>query len=188
MNIGYSGRLPYDSGVYPEHLDESVEPGRYRLRPHRIYNQNCCLSTLGPRASYMGYGNSTPSKRNVIAPALFAVDVESELSNRNLKNSRLRNQEVNFIDPKKFKFVDAEHCNHFLDPVATRQTDAPWMYRELAVNRFVNPNKDPQENIYYDDSHNTRLEAKDNLQIKYDSPIEYDQSLPPLQRQKHIVL
>jgi len=188
MNIGYSGRLPYDNGVYPEHLDESVGPGKYRLSPHRIYNQNCCLSTLGPRAVYMGYGVSTPSGRNVIAPALKAVDVESELTNRNLKNSRLRNQEVNFIDPKKFKFVDADNCDHFLDPIASRQTDAPWMYREIALNRFINPNKDPQENIYYDDAHNSRLEAKDNLRIHYPTPIDSDPTLPPLQRQKHIVL
>lgn len=180
MNIGYSGKLPYDTGVYREDLEESLGPGSYRLNPNHIHNNSCCLSTLGPRAVHLGYGVSTPTGASEIAPALKVVDIESDLSNRNLKNSKLRNQEVNFMNSKKYGLKNANICDHFLDPIASRITHpASCMYRGVAINRFYNLNKDPQENIYWDDRHDTKLEMKDNYKMKMPHPIENDTTLPP---------
>ena len=47
MNIGHSSKLPYDKTYYPDHLDESVAPGDYRLQVYSIYSPDSCFAPIG---------------------------------------------------------------------------------------------------------------------------------------------
>lgn len=177
MNIGYSGRLQYARGAYPDRLEEVTGPLQYKVNPNYNYNCEGCLSTLGPRASFMGYGVTTPAG-HVVAQSQAIVDIESDLSNRNLKLSKLKSQEVNFMDVRKYGAINAKHCSKFLDPMASRLTNPPCTYRDMAVNRFYDLDRDPQTNIFWDFNKNTKLEAKDNHIPNYRDPIDFDPSLP----------
>lgn len=179
MNIGYSGRLPYDKGAYDDKLKDMTGSVSYRVNPNYVFNCDGCLSTLGPRAFHMGYGVSTPAG-NVVAAGQHkdVIDLESELTNRNLKNSKLKSQEVNFIDVSKYGVKHAKVCNHFLDPMASRIMNPPCTYREMAINRFYDLNNDPQTNIYWDGARNTKLEAKDNFKPRMVKPKDFDATLP----------
>ena len=80
-NIGSSGSLVNDQCAYDDRLTESVTPLNYNLDPAQISNCKNCLSVFGPRGNH---GVSSVSAKEV-APRQAAVDVESILSNRNMK-------------------------------------------------------------------------------------------------------
>jgi hypothetical protein len=162
LNIGHSGRLGYDQCAYSDRLQESVGPLGYRLDPNWQENCNQCLSTLGPRSSYMGQGVSTASGFP-IATAQKLVDVESVLSNRNVKNTKCRRDGVNPINVTKFGVQHQRVCGDFLNPLSSRLTYPTANYRDMAVNRFYDLDRNPQVNIFYDFAVNTKLEAKDNF-------------------------
>jgi len=162
LNIGHSSRLGYDSCAYYDRLEESVGPIGYRLDPNSIENCNQCLSTLGPRSSYMGQGVSS-AVGFPIATSQKLVDVESVLSNRNLKTTKCRRDGVNPINVIKFGVKHQRICNDYLNPLSSRLTFPAANYRDMAVNRFYNLDRNPQANIFYDFSVNTKLEAKDNF-------------------------
>ncbi len=164
LNIGHSSRLGYDTCAYNDRLDESVGPLGYRLDPNQQENCNQCLSTLGPRSSYMGQGVSTLDGKTIAASQKL-VNLESILSNRNVKTSKCRRDNVNPIDVTKFETKHFGECNDYLDPLSSRLTLPAFNYRELALNRFHNLDRNPQLNIFYDFSINTKLEAKDNYTI-----------------------
>lgn len=163
VNIGYSSRLPYDECAYDDKLYESVGPLKYQLNPDKIYNCDACLSTLGPRSGFMGFGVSTPVKNQ---PALSQngqmVDIESILSNRNVPASKCRKNELNPINVTKFPVKHPRVCNSFINPLSSRLSYPPATYRDAGINRFYNLNKNPQANIYWDTATNTSLELKDN--------------------------
>lgn len=177
--IGHSSKLIYDPGCYCDKLDESVGPLLYKLNPNQIKNCNACLSTFGPRSSNgpMSYGVST-TVGNKVAPSQQLVDVESILSNRNVLLSKCKDGQVNDIDVTKFKLKNAKICNHFLDPESSLLTLSPKNNRGVSINRFYNLPKNPQANIFWDFSINTRLEARDNFKIKIPKLINYDPTYP----------
>jgi hypothetical protein len=160
MNIGHSSKLQYDKCYYPDHLSESTNVGNYRLQEYSTYNSNSCLSTLGPRSSLGGAGVSTIE---TMGPAMSQrlVDVESELSNRNLPQSRCRTGRVNNYDVNK-KQNNLGVCNKALVPEYSHLTSTPKNFRDVQINRFYNLSRDPQAPIFYDFAVNTTLEAKDN--------------------------
>jgi hypothetical protein len=177
MNAGYSSRMPYDAGVYKDKLEESTGPLMYRVNEH--YNTNCgaCLSTLGPRSGYQGYGVSTafglksPISQN-------NVDIDSILSNRNVKASQSRRDQMNHIGISDFKFQHPRICGDFLNPSQSRLTDPPSTYRSMAINRFENLPHNPQDNIFSDFGRNTTLEAKDNFRFEIPEMMDNDAVLP----------
>jgi hypothetical protein len=177
MNAGYSSRMPYDTGVYKDKLEESTGPLMYRVNDQ--YNTNCdaCLSTLGPRSGYQGYGVSTafglktPISQN-------NVDIDSILSNRNVKASQSRRDQVNSIGISDFKFQHPRICGDFLNATQTRLTDPASTYRGMAINRFENLPQNPQDNIFWDFSRNTTLEAKDNFRFEHPSFFDNEAALP----------
>lgn len=177
MNIGYSSRLKYDKCVYPDKIIESVGPGEYRLQEHQIDNCNKCLSTIGPRTSVSGYGGSIAIEQIPVA-SQYLVDVESILTNRNIKTSKCKNGKVNTIDVSKFKLYDAKICNNELNPEATHLTDPSYNYKELSIDRFYDLPKDPQENIFWNFARNSKLEATDNYKYKKRIQIDITKSLP----------
>ncbi len=178
MNIGHSSRTKYDDCYYDDHLEESTSPLLYRLNTNQISNCNACLSTLGPRSGFNGYGTSTIQVDNKYAPAQDLVDVESILSNRNTQTTRCRGSEVNSIDVTKFGLTHARICNDFMDPLSSRLTYPAQNYRSMAINRFVDLPKNAQETIFYDFAVNSRLEAKDNFTEDVPNVRQYDPSMP----------
>lgn len=164
VNIGYSTRLPYDDCAYNDRLFESVGPLKYILNPDRIFNCDACLSTLGPRSGYMGYGDSMVVENEpAVSQNERMVDVESILTNRNVPTSKCRRNELNPIDVTKFPLKHPRICGDYLNPMASRLSYPPATYRDVGINRFYNLVKNPQVNIYNDTAINTTLEAKDNF-------------------------
>jgi hypothetical protein len=164
QNFGYSSRLAYDESAYRDKLDESTSPLKYRLNSNQIYNCDACLSTLGPRSSYRGYGVSMPVDNDVaVSQAPEMVNIESILTNRNMSTSKDRRNEVNPIDVTKFKVRHPRICNEFLNPQASRLTLAPSMFRDMGVSRFYDLGRPIQRVIYWPTTENTKLQAKDNF-------------------------
>ena len=181
MNIGHSSKLIYDDQAYKDRLIESVSPLGYQLNPYRTTNCNSCLSTLGPRASLYGEGVSTTipeGSTRRIAPVNELVDIDSILSNRNVKHSKTKSGEVNNIDVTKFKLSHVDQCDKFLDSISSRLSYPSSNYRSIGVNRFYDLPKNPQSVIFWDFAVNTRLEAKDNYKAEIPKVKLFDPSLP----------
>lgn len=177
MNIGHSSRLGYDKCAYEDRLIESTDPLTYRLYPGYVQNCNECLSTLGPRSGHNGVGVSTVVGQPP-ATAQQLADVESILTNRNMKTSKCRKYGANTIDVNQLPLRHARICNEFLNPETSRLTHPAYNYKEAATNRFFNLIRDPQANIFYDFAENTKLEAKDNYMPEVPYISEVDRVLP----------
>lgn len=178
-NVGHFSRLGYDAVAIRDSVQESTAPLFYRMNSNFNDNCNACLSTFGPRPSggANSFGVSTvPTSAH--APAQQLTDIESILTNRNVISSKSKDGQVNDIDVSKFKLQHARTCNDFLDPISTHLTDPASNYRGMAINRFFNLPKDPQANIFYDWSVNTKLEAIDNYQVRVPRVSNCDRSLP----------
>src|SRR5271170_7132842 len=155
--IGVSSRLGYDNCAYSAKLYQSVTPLSYRLDTNNIENCDACLSTLGPRSGFNGFGVSTiQGVKHKYAPAEDLTDIESILSNRNVPLSKCRSGEVNPIDVNKFGLQHARICNSYLDPLSSRLAYPAANYRSLALNRFFDLDKNIQEPIFYDFAVNTK--------------------------------
>ena len=161
MNIGNSTRLPYDKCAYPDRLTESVSPGTYRLQPFQNYRCDSCLYTNGPRTGYNGYGVSTTVEDG---PAMSQrlVDVESVLSNREVKTSKCKDGNINKVRPQDFKLLNKNVCGDDQFRRYSHLSHPAFNYKEAPIDRFYNLVRDPQANIFYDFAKNTVLEAKDN--------------------------
>jgi len=162
MNIGNSSRLKYDTCYYQDNLSESVAQGNYRLQESSTYNNNSCLAPFGVKFDIRGNSVSTSEQ---VGPAMSQrlVDVESNLSNRGLPQSRCRTGRVNLTDPTNDKLNHRENCNSILSPEYSHHTSSPKNFRAAQINRFYNLNKNPQEPIFYNFAINTTLQAKDNF-------------------------
>ena len=162
--IGYSSRLGYDKDCsYEDKLAESTGPLQYIMDTNRINNCDACLSTLGPRSGFMGFGVSMPVENQpAVAQQGDLVNIESLLSNRNVKKSKCRRDGANPVDVTKFPLKHPRICNNGLDPQSSRLSYPPSNYRDVGINRFYNLNKDPQMNIYWNQSCNSQLETIDN--------------------------
>lgn len=181
MDIGYSSRLGYDEGYYPEKVEQSTTPLNYALDPNQISNCNACLNLLGPISSYNGFGTSTlinGNPNNTVAPALNLVDLDSIFSNRNVRNSKLRNGKLNPIGIEKlsseYKIHNYASCPKPLNPLSSRLTYPPQTYRSMAINRFYNLPKNPQDNVFWNFAVDTKLEAKDNYTDQIPNIKKYD--------------
>lgn len=176
VNIGHSSRLPYDGCAYKDRLYESTGPLGYKLDANQIHNCTTCLSTLGPRSSYMGEGVST-TVGTPVATSQKLVDVESVLKNLNVPTSKCKVGNVNNINLSKVKLQNPRLCNKFLDPLSSRLTFPASTYRDMAINRFYNLPTDPQSPIFWNFEIDSRLEAKDNF-IWQLPTVRGDASLP----------
>ena len=163
VNIGHSSKLLYDENAYEDKLKESVGPLQYRLNYNSVYNENSCMSTMGPRTSYMGNGVSTPIEYDVaMSQAPELVNIESILSNRNMTTERSKDNGANPVNVTKFSLKHPRICNRKFDPMSTKLSYPASDFRELGINRFHDLPKDPQKNIFESFAENTRLSAKDN--------------------------
>jgi hypothetical protein len=179
MNIGHSSRLPYDNCAYPDRLKESTDPLNYRLNIDQIHNCNRCLNPngAGPRTTGKGFGVSTLEGEAGYAVANDLVDVDSVMSNRNVKTSKCKRGHLNPVNLTTRKAYNYNMCNNYTHPEYTSLSHPRSNYRDIAINRFYNTLHDPQENIFYSFAHNTRLEAKDNY--RPDLPEFWEDSVSP---------
>ena len=127
------------------------------------------MSLNGPRASINGWGNNIPISNPGIAPVQELVDIDSIMSNRNVKTTKAKRGMVNDVDISKFKTYESKLCDKGLDPLSSILTYPKQLYKEISINRFYDLNINPQLNIYWNNSINSQLEAKDN----YDHPYPY---------------
>jgi hypothetical protein len=181
LEIGEFTRLPYDNDT--TYLDKqfiSVGTGNYRLSEDNMYNEKACLSTLGPRYSRMGPCNATIEKLQGKAYAQELVDLESIFTNRNVLTSKARTAHLNPINPtlETAKYQTPE-CGKFLIPEYSRLQDPPCNYRDTGINRFYNPIRDLQKNIFWNFAVDTRLEVKDNVKLERRVPWK-DIAQPPV--------
>ena len=165
--FGYSARLGYDGDCsYEDKLAESTGPLQYLMDTNRIYNCDACLSTLGPRSGLMGFGVITPvDNRPALSQASELVNIESLLSNRNVKKSKCKRDGSNPIDVTKFAVKNPRVCNDYLNPMASKLSYPAANYRDVGINRFYNLPKNPQNinTIYWPIEENTTLQTKDNF-------------------------
>jgi hypothetical protein len=161
MQIGRFTRTSYDSCYLPDRNQESTQPCNYQLNSNKIHNCNRCLSTLGPRSNVMGHGVSTTSQTGY-AEAQDLIDIDSLMSNRNVRYTRCKKGGVNPVNLKKYKLYDTQQCNNALNTQSTRLSHPPSNYRDTGINRFYNLHHNPQENIFQPFSVNTHLETIDN--------------------------
>jgi hypothetical protein len=183
-NIGHSSRLPYDRKFYPDHLDESVGPGDYRLQTYSIYSNNSCVPPVGVNYGFNGAGVSTTCPYSY-AMSQRLVDVDSDLSNRNLKQARTRDARVNIKNLSQQKLFNLKNCpegvtcqNDSLSPEYTHISASPKNCRGVGINRFFNLKTNPQANIFYPWAINTTLEAKDNHNPEVPHVVDVHCSLP----------
>lgn len=178
FNFGFSSRLQYDPSFINDDIEQSTAPILSVLDPNRVKNVNECLSLFGPRAGHNGVGDSLPIANPGLTPAQELVDIDSIMSNRNVKQDRSKRGMVNDVDVFKFKTYDVKYCDRGLDPLSSIATYPKQLYREMSINRFYDLNLNPQTNIYYDWATNTQLEAKDNYDYPYPFSLDGDKSLP----------
>jgi hypothetical protein len=178
--IGHSSRLPYDNCAYPDRLQESTDPVSYRLNKNYIHNCDRCLNSngAGPRSTGMGFGNSTLHDVGH-APFNDLIDVDSVCRNLNVKISKCKKGKINPINLTKQKHLDHNICGNYTHPEYSRLSYPSSNYRDISVNRFYNLHHDPQETIFWDMRHNTRLEAKDNWVP--DIPEQWEEKASPLE-------
>ena len=172
MNVGYSNRLIYDQCYYKCKNKESTGPINYILNPISITNENHCLSVSGPRESI---GPNIPcSDSNNGISCYRNIEIDSILSNRNVPASKWGG--VNKINVTKLKVPKEKQCNKYLNPISSRLTNPIMNYREIAINRFYDLDRNPQINISSMLPTNTQLNARDN----------YVEKIPKLKNQSDI--
>ncbi len=162
INFGHSSRISYDEACYRDKIYESTGALSYKLDTNNIYNCQECMSSLGPRTSRNGNSVST-SIGFPPATSQHLVDIDSILSNRNVKLSKAKTGKLNDIDVTKFSLVNMPLCNKFLDPTASRLTDPTQNYRDIPINRFYDLDRNIQEAVFWDFATNSRLESTDNF-------------------------
>lgn len=168
MNNGHSSLLLYDKCAYKDKLKKSTDPLLYNLNTNKIWSCNQGLSTLGPRSGYMGNGVST-FVGHPVATAQYLSDVESILTNRNVLTSKCRNGQlnpVNLTNKYNNNLKHLQNTSNYLDPINSRLTHPAFNYKEAPINRFNNLPQNPQLNIFWNFSINTKNEAKDNYTFK----------------------
>ncbi len=185
FNYGESTNLRYDQQYIQEDIQQSTMPLQYVMDPTQVKNCQQCLSLNGPVPSVGGWGDSIPIPNAGIVPAQEIIDLDSILSNRNVKASKTRRGNVNDIDVFKFKTYNSKLCNKFLDPKSSLLTTPKQLYREMSINRFYNTNQNSQVNLYWNGSTNTQLEAKDNYDFPYPYSISNSQDIPVAQHEHY---
>ena len=178
FNYGYSSNIAYDPQFINDDIEQSTAPLMSVLDPNRVKNCSQCLSLNGPRSGHNGYGNSIPITNPSLTPAQDLIDIDSIMSNRNVKQDRSKKGHVNMVDVFKFKTYDTKLCDRNLDSLNSTLTYPKQMYREMSINRFYDLNINPQVNIFYPWAVNSQLEAKDNFDTPYPYFIGMDETIP----------
>lgn len=181
LEIGEFTHMAYDNDTtYTDKQFISTGTGNYRLSEDNMFNEKACLSSLGPRYTHMGPCNSTHEQLPGKAYAQNLVDLESILSNRNVPTSKARTAHLNPINPtKETAKYHIPDCGKFLIPEYSKLQDPPCNYRDTGLNRFYDPLRNLQKNIFWNFAVDTRLEVKDNTPLERRVPWK-DIAQPPV--------
>lgn len=177
MNIGYSSRQIYDKDYYEGRIRESTSPLKYQVSLDQVYNCGGCLQDL----TIGGVGVSTiidPSTKKKYAEKQYLTDLESVMTNRNVKLSKAQRAKTNPVDITKLGLYDKKGCDKQIHPEHSRLTHPSKIYRGIGINRFYNTIHNAQDTIYWDWGVNTQLEAKDNFVPTYPVPMSIEGLLP----------
>jgi len=180
INYGASSRLRYDERYVNDRTQQSTAPIQSMMDPNRISNCNKCSPSAGAgmRPSHNGWQDNLPVPNANNSPAQQVTDIDSILSNRNVKKTRDKTGGLNPVNVLKYKTYNNTSCGKGLDPVYSSLSFPKQFSRELSINRFYDLNINPQVNIYYNDSVNSRLTAIDNYNYPYPYSITDDKTLP----------
>ena len=178
FNFGQSSKLQYDPTFIDDDIAQSVAPVLSVMDPNRVKNCSQCFNLNGPRPGHNGWGDNLPIANPGLCPAQELTDIDSILSNRNVKANRDKRGMVNDVDIFKFKTYDTKLCDRGLDPLSSIASYPKQLYREMSINRFYDLNINPQVNIWWNWAINSQLEAKDNYDNPYPYFIESDEVLP----------
>jgi hypothetical protein len=175
-------RLKYDKEAYDLELKRSTIPGNYRLFGLFAENTNQCLSYDGPIGSKIDVSTVKPlnSLNNV-----NMIELESDLSWRNHKNSKFNDDNVNITN--KYNLIDKSNCSLDLIAEDTRFTHPVNNYRSMSTTEFemtpylhVNPQSYIQS---INDRHglDSRNFTKDNYKFVKQEFLDNGESLPPIE-------
>ena len=181
-------RLIYDKEAYDLELKRSTNPGNYRLFGLFAENTNQCISYDGPIGSKIDVSTVKPlnSLNNV-----DMIQLESDLSWRNHKNSKFNDNNINIID--KYNLVDKSNCSIDLIAQDTRFTHPINNYRSMSLTDYeMTPylHVNPQSYIQtINDRHglDSRNFTKDNYKYPNQEIINVDNSLPPSENLNKII-
>jgi hypothetical protein len=84
-----------------------------------------------------------------------------KLININIKRSKLKKGRVNDIDINKFEYKHFPNCKKSMETIQSRMELPAMMYKDVGIDRFYDLPKNPQRNIFWDFSIETRNDAKD---------------------------
>jgi len=162
-------RKLYDSCEYDSQIKQSTTPLAYNLYVGQVCNNNSCFNSDGPRNNRKNTTSSITS-----TPKIDLVDVDSTLSNR-CKSDNSCNKYL-----KKCKKINKPKlpldCSN-TSSIDTRLED-DGSFRDLERNRWDWVPINPQCNIFWDQSINTRLAFKDNFEAINTKPIDQSGILP----------
>lgn len=169
-------RQSYDISAYSDEVKQSTNVLDYNLDPTQQWNCGKCLSVNGPRNKIGNY-SFVPKK---------LVDVDSILSNRTQINTKSISKKTDDYmtvdkmvkDGKYYNRYFGDECSSFLNPEDSRFTHPKNNYKGLMFNIFYKLNKDPQCNVFWDSSLNTRLYARDTYLPEYPRSFDGQDLLP----------
>lgn len=174
-----SNRLIYDDCAFSDFLRQNNDQFNHRLWSGYHFNCSRCRPKYSPGGDY---GDSMVNNSEVIKykPELddeWNIDVESDLRNLKIKNSKAFDGGVNLLNMNKLTYDAKKSCNILFDPlthVYTRLTYPAFDVKVWYVNRFDYLYKDPQDpsTIYWDRGLDTKQYAKDTYRV--DGPIPWD--------------
>ena len=175
-------RLIYDQEAYDLELKRSTIPGDYRLFGLFAENTNQCFSYDGPIGSKVDV--STVKKPNSLNNTKM-IQLESDLSWRNHKNSKSNKDNINIL--KKYNLINKDECSLNLVSEDTRFTHPINNYRGMSLTEYemvpylhINPQLyiQPIKDRYGLDSRNF---IKDNYKFTKQEFLDNGESLPPVE-------
>lgn len=159
FNYGNSSRSKYDSSYYYDSVEQMTKPGEIIMDPTKYNNCSKCFTGNGPRGNW---GVSLAEQKPSVTPLQDMAELEGIMKNLNVKHSRDKKGKVNPINVLKYNTYNQPECNKTLDPISSLLVRPRALDREIAINRFIDLNNNPQQPIFWNFAENTTLTAKDN--------------------------
>jgi hypothetical protein len=160
MHSGQHSKLLYDDETYSDYVKTTTRPLDYKINKQWASHTTQCMNELG--------GNTRAGKKN--------VDIESELTNRNVRASKTKRDGINPQNiTRKMDYLGAccqQICQDDMNNQQSRLDYPSGTHRELSINRFYKLPNDMQQHIWWDRPINTQLEARDNFKERMPRPLD----------------
>lgn len=169
-------RLNYDDDTYKHILRESTGPGDYRLTEPRVDCDSCFFPSPDIRMDKYSAG---------ACPQSDLINVDSELMNITRKRTNCPAGKYIPTGTEFCKATPSKDC-YGLTREDTKLSNPPCTLRGTGWNRWEWLCKNPQDKalIPFDWNINNRLVVKDNHRPCVPSPLDQEESLPPVENNK----